>query len=97
MSRPLAWHRFQRDFSYDTTWDGVWRNHAIIARTCFDDVTWHRYWLPRVFSGHLTDEALATIEGPAVQAEHREFLARKVRTDQQFWSELLKQESPLIC
>jgi glycosyltransferase involved in cell wall biosynthesis len=89
-----ARHRFRRKFPYATTWDGVWRNHAIIARVCFDDATWFRYWLPRVFEPHLSDEARAAIDSPAVQAEHETFLARKRKTDRQFWTELLGKEPP---
>ncbi len=91
---PLARHRFQRRFPYETTWDGVWRNQAIIARICFDDATWFRHWLPRVFDAHLNDEARAVLESPELQAEHEQFLARKVRTDREFWTELARQEPP---
>ena len=31
ISGPLARHRFQRDFPYTTTWEGVWRNQAVIG------------------------------------------------------------------
>ena len=91
---PLARHRFQRKFPYETTWDGVWCNHAIIARICFDDTTWFRYWLPRVFEPHLNEEARAVLESPEVLAEHEQFLARKMRTDREFWTELARQAPP---
>ena len=91
---PLARHRFQRKFPYETTWDGVWRNHAIVARICFDDVTWFRYWLPRVFAPHLSKEACAVLDLPELLAEHEQFLARKVRTDREFFIELAGQEAP---
>jgi glycosyltransferase involved in cell wall biosynthesis len=91
---PLARHRFQKQFPYETTWDGVWRNHAIIARICFDDATWFHYWLPQIFEPHLTEEARRTIEGTEVQAEHQAFLAKKVRTDLQFWTDLLRSSPP---
>jgi hypothetical protein len=91
---PLARHRFQRRFHYETTWDGVWRNQAIIARICFDDATWFQYWLPEVFEPHLTDESRVAIEGADVLAEHREFLSKKRRTDRQFWTDLLRLPSP---
>ena len=54
---PLARHRFQRAFSYDVTWEDMWRNQAIIARVCFDDATWFRHWLPNVFQAHLSRSA----------------------------------------
>ncbi len=94
LSGPLARHRFQKQFPYKTSWDGVWRNHAIIARTCFDDATWFRYWLPQVFEPHLTLAARQTLESPEVQTEHEAFLAKKVRTDRQFWADLLRTSPP---
>jgi glycosyltransferase involved in cell wall biosynthesis len=94
LTGPLARHRFQNGFPYLTTWDGVWRNHAIIARVCFDDSTWFRYWLPKVFGPHLTDEARATLDSVEVQAEHADFLSKKVRTDRQFWTDLACQPVP---
>ncbi len=94
---PLAHHRFRKDFSYATTWDGVWRNQAIIARVCFDDATWHRHWLPHVFQGHLTEDTLATLESPEILREHDAFLERKVRSDRQFWSELLRSPHPSVA
>ena len=54
---PLARHRFQKTFPYETTWDGVWRNQAIITRVCFDDDTWFRHWMPQVFDPHLSEDA----------------------------------------
>jgi glycosyltransferase involved in cell wall biosynthesis len=91
---PLSLHRFRRRFSYETTWDGIWRNHAIIARVCFDERTWKRYWLPRVFEAHLTEAARNDLKSDAVQAEHETFQALKVRSDRQFWTDLLQQRPP---
>jgi hypothetical protein len=94
VSGAMARHQFRRKFPYTTTWQGVWRNHAIIARVCFDDATWVRHWLPRVFEPRLGDEARATVESDEIQREHHAFLARKKRTDRQFWTELLGIEPP---
>jgi glycosyltransferase involved in cell wall biosynthesis len=91
---PLALHLFRGKFHYETTWDGLWRNHAIIARICFDDATWFRHWLPQVFEQHLSAEARQTVESAEVLAEHEQFMARKVRTDRQFWTDLLKTPAP---
>lgn len=91
---PLARHRFRSEFPYATTWDEVWRNHAIIARVCFDDSTWFQYWLPQVFEPHLTEEARHTLESMEIQDEHDEFLRRKVRTDRQFWTDLMQTSPP---
>jgi glycosyltransferase involved in cell wall biosynthesis len=94
MTGPVARHRFQKYFSYPTTWEGVWRNQAIIARVCFDDATWFRFWLPRVFEGHLGEEARTTLESAKIQEEHAVFLGKKVRTDHQFWTELVRRTPP---
>jgi hypothetical protein len=91
---PVSRHRFQRKFPYATTWEGVWRNHAIIARICFNDATWFRYWLPKVFEAHLDTAAREALASDDIRAEHEAFLAQKVRTDRQFWTELLRQEPP---
>ena len=96
---PVARHRFRPSSSpFRITWEEVWRNHAVIIRTCFDDATWFGYWLPRVFESHLTQETIDWIEGPDAQAEHRRFLSTKLRTDRQFWSDLLGHVPPTgIC
>jgi glycosyltransferase involved in cell wall biosynthesis len=94
VSGPLARHRFQKQAAYTITWDEVWRNQAIIARVCFDDHTWYRYWLPRVFEPHLSDTTRRDLESPAIMAEHEAFLARKVRTDRQFWTDLARTAPP---
>jgi glycosyltransferase involved in cell wall biosynthesis len=91
---PLARHFFRKRFHYKTTWNGIWRNHAVIARVCFDDATWFRYWLPQVFGPHLDAEAVAALASDEVQVEHEAFLAVKVRTDRQFWTDLIRQAPP---
>jgi len=91
---PLALHLFRGKFHYETTWDGLWRNHALIARICFDDATWFGHWLPRVFEPHLTPETRSDLEAPEVLAEQQEFLGTKVRTDREFWTDLLRQPPP---
>jgi len=92
---PLARHRFREAFQYETTWEGIWSNHAMIARICFDDATWFRYWLPRVFEPHLTAEARQLLESHAVQVEREAFAKKKVREDRQFWTELLQTSPPV--
>lgn len=82
---PLARHLFRKNFPYSNSWQMVWRNHALVARICFDDRTWFDYWLPEVFEGHLTDSIRRELESPDVLAEHETFLAAKVRSDQEFF------------
>jgi glycosyltransferase involved in cell wall biosynthesis len=96
LTGPVARHRFQRRGAYETTWEDVWRNQAIIARVCFDEATWFGHWLPRVFAPHLTPAAQAIVESAAVQSERLDFAKRKVRADAQFWTELLAQPPPAL-
>ncbi len=91
---PIAWHRFKTTFHYDVSWEDIWRNHALIARVCFDERTWYEYWLPEVFEVHLTEEARRDLESDGIIAQHREFLRHKVRPDRDFWGVLLRQEPP---
>jgi hypothetical protein len=91
---PVAQHHFRGGFHYKTTWDGIWRNHAIVARVCFDEATWFGFWLPQVFRKHLSEAALADLDSPEVLAEHESFKQRKVKTDRQFWLELLGETPP---
>ncbi|RLS34679.1 MAG: glycosyltransferase family 2 protein [Planctomycetota bacterium] len=94
----LCWtptlHMFKEKLQYNATWDDVWRNHALIARVCFDDRTWYKYWLPKLFEPHLTDEAKRDMESESIVAQHEEFQRVKVRTDAEFWTVLLKQPVP---
>lgn len=87
-------HMFKEKLQYDATWDDVWRNHALIARVCFDDRTWYKYWLPKLFEPHLTDEAKRDMESESIVAQHEEFQRAKVRTDAEFWTVLLNQPVP---
>jgi glycosyltransferase involved in cell wall biosynthesis len=87
-------HLFRKKIPYDTNWEGVWRNHALIARVCFDDRTWTRYWLPEVFQATLTAEALGEMDSSAVRTEHERFMRLKVRPDREFWRGLLRIPEP---
>lgn len=91
---PLIRHKFKSKFHYEVGWDEVWRNHAIVARTCFDDSTWENYWWPRVFSGHLTPETRQELESDEMKAEREEFAKYKIRTDAEFWTDLLYKDIP---
>ena len=77
-----------------TSWAGVWRNNALIARVCFDDRTWARYWLPEVFLENLSDDVLHELDSPAVSDEREAFMALKVRPDREFWRGLLRIPEP---
>ena len=94
LSGPIVRHRFQAGSKFEVSWDDLYRNQAIIARVCFEDATWFKHWLPRVFSGHLTENAKAVLESKELLAEHTEFVARKVCADRQFWSDLLRISPP---
>jgi glycosyltransferase involved in cell wall biosynthesis len=92
-TRPTE-HLFRKAIPYDTSWAAVWRNHALIARVCFDDRTWNRYWLPEVFQANLEQSALDEMNSPAVLAEQEAFMALKVRPDREFWRGLLRIPEP---
>jgi glycosyltransferase involved in cell wall biosynthesis len=87
-------HLFRKRIPYETSWAGVWRNHALIARVCFDDRTWTRYWLPDVFRKNLGDEVLYELDSPTVLAERDAFMAVKARPDSEFWRGLLRIPEP---
>jgi glycosyltransferase involved in cell wall biosynthesis len=87
-------HLFRKRIPYETTWEGVWRNHALIARVCFDDRAWTRYWLPRVFRANLADAVLRELDSSAVLMERDAFRTEKVRPDREFWRGLLHVPEP---
>jgi glycosyltransferase involved in cell wall biosynthesis len=89
-------HMFRQRIPYETCWDTVWRNHALIARVCFDDRTWARYWLPHVFQAHLGDEILRELNSPEVLAEREAFMTVKMRPDREFWRGLLRIPEPEV-
>jgi glycosyltransferase involved in cell wall biosynthesis len=88
LSRVVSRHRFLRESHYPVSWHEVYRNQAIIARICFDDDTWRRYWLPLVFAEHLTEEVRESLDSHEVLIEHHEFQRQKVRPDREFWTDL---------
>jgi glycosyltransferase involved in cell wall biosynthesis len=89
-----AWHLFKSELKYLATWDDVWRNQALIARVCFGERSWQRYWFPEVFERSLSDAARRDVESPAILSQHEEFQAMKVRKDDEFWTELLRRDVP---
>ncbi len=89
-----AYHLFRRTFPYKTSWDEIWRNQALIARVCFDDRTWYKYWLPALFEKHLSTQARRDLESDELLAEHEAFQAKKIRLDSEFWTDLLHVEPP---
>ncbi len=91
---PVAKHQFKKSFNYRVRAAGIWRNHALIARVCFDDSTWHDYWLPEVFRGHLSREVRRELESDLIQAEHDAFMRIKIREDREFWTNLIFRELP---
>jgi glycosyltransferase involved in cell wall biosynthesis len=87
-------HLFRKSFPYEASSQSIWRNHALIARVCFDERTWSRYWLPEVFHSNLIDEVRRELDSPAVLAEREAFRAVKVRPDREFWRGLLRIKEP---
>jgi len=91
---PMARHRFKTSFQYRVQSQDVARNHAALARICFEDRTWHEYWLPHVFAHLLSDASIQDLETSAIRDEQKEFQGRKVRCDRDFWRWLLKRPEP---
>jgi glycosyltransferase involved in cell wall biosynthesis len=91
---PVARHLFKESFQYQVNSAGVAWNHAVIARVCFEERTWHEHWLPRVFAKELPDASLNELNSPAIRDEQREFQRSKVRGDRDFWRWLLKVPEP---
>ena len=82
---PLARHWFRQELPYATPWEGVWRNHALVARVSFDDRSWFDYWLPHVFEPHLSEAVRGELQSPEVLAEREVFAAQKIRGDGEFF------------
>lgn len=93
---PLARHFFRPNgkIPYATPWRSVWRNHALVARLCFDDRAWFEHWLPNVFDKHLSAQSRKDLESAEVLREHESFLAEKQRPDREFWRGLMHTEEP---
>jgi glycosyltransferase involved in cell wall biosynthesis len=94
INTPAAQHLFRNRIPYHVSWQSVWRNHALIARVCFDDRTWTNYWLPEVFRGNLSEDDLHDLDSPSVLDERAAFMAVKVRPDREFWRGLLRIPEP---
>lgn len=74
----------------------VYRNMAILARTCFDDNTWRTWWWPRVFDCPALDgDARKVLSSPQMREEHLAFQAKKRRLDSQFWRGLCLEPVPI--
>lgn len=92
---PLARHLFREGtrLPYDCRWRTSARNHALVARTCFDDSTWKEYWAPKVFKRHLRED-LAEFDEPHILKYHEEFKHYKKRPDREFWPGLIGAPCP---
>jgi glycosyltransferase involved in cell wall biosynthesis len=91
---PLTRHLFRKTFPYGVSSEDVDWNQAVIARICFDERTWYKYWLPSVFAMTLPASTLSELETPSIRDEQREFQGRKARSDREFWRCLLKMPEP---
>lgn len=78
-------HFFRDEFPFSVCPEAVWRNHALVARVCFEDSTWRRQLLPDVFGKHLSASALAELNAPAVLEQFRRFQQLKLVADDDFW------------
>ena len=87
---PVARHKFNSKVPFELRWRTQARNHALVARVCFDDKTWHEYWAIR-FRRHIKEEGLKEMENEPVLTWHREFQKIKCRPDEEFWTGLIGQ------
>ncbi len=87
-------HLFRKRFHYTVNQTEVWRNQALIARTCFEERTWYEYWYPNVFEPNLDCQSKRELESEKVKAEQTAFSSLKRRPDSEFWTELLGVDAP---
>lgn len=91
---PIMWHRFKKKFHYSVSRHDHWKNHALVARVCFDDRTWSEFWLPHVFQKYMDRAMQRDLEADDVLAQHEAFLSEKRRPDREFWRGLLHVREP---
>lgn len=72
----------------------VYRNMALLAKTCFDRKTWDAWWYPAVFDGKLDQSALDALNSDELMDEHYLFQSRKKRPDSEFWRGLCFEDVP---
>lgn len=87
---PLARHRFTAGhrLPYECSWRTVVRNHALVARVCFDDSTWREYWYP-IFHRWLKD-GMSEFDEPHITSQYEDFQKIKQRPDEEFWKGLIQ-------
>ncbi len=92
---PLARHYFRpgKRIPYPTAWKSVARNHALVARICFSDRTWRKFWRPKAFKRWLHQD-IAEFDRDPIVSEHEAFQSIKRRSDDQFFREVLHMEPP---
>ena len=88
---PLAKHKFNSKVPFPLRGRTQIRNHALVARVCFDQSTWDNYWIERFRRG-LKDEGLKEFALDPIVQWHKEFQEIKCRPDDEFWRGLIGQE-----
>ncbi len=90
---PIAYHFFREGHKmpYTCSWRVTARNHALVARVCFDDSTWREYWAPKIFRRHLKDDGLKEFDQPHIVNQHEAFQTIKKRPDEEFWRGLMQE------
>jgi len=93
---PVCRHRFTpgHRLPYPCPWWKVARNHAMVARVCFEQKTWDEYWFPKVFRRHLRkrEGLIEEFEAGPIVDQQREFEKIKQRPDDEFWRGLIQEE-----
>ena len=98
---PIARHLFRGkkedggiDRPFSAPFSATWRNHAHVARLCFDERTWERYWWPSIFSKWNRDNAEPEFHTTQVVQQHADFQSYKQRPDEEFWRGLMGKQLP---
>ena len=97
---PLARHLFRRkwydekghkhvDRPFHSPFKATWRNHAILNRVTFEQETWEKYWIPKVFSKWHRGDDWSEFDAPTILDRHAEFQQYKKRPDEEIWRGLM--------
>lgn len=85
-----AFHYFKRrDEECPASVDDIWKSRYAVLFTCFPQDVFDRVWRPELARHYTSPVMEAFLKNPAVLAEREDFLKRRVRTDAEFFDEVL--------
>lgn len=85
---PMARHRFKgkKEDKHLRPSGDIWKNHARIARVCFEDKTWRDYWEPKIFRKRgMIEQNTGEWDDPVLIEQHKQFQSIKQRPDEELW------------